>query len=247
MLWISAALHVGFLCMALVTSAPSSVSPPAVISVELVADPTAARTQTARVAPPKPTPKAAAPKPEPVPEPPKPKPKPAKTLLPAKPSEPKPAPRAEKAPAPREEVVLDPRKEEKSLDDLLADFREEQGEPEPAPAAAPATRTAAVPVPGARGGTGRVSPEVAAWTRRAEIHVRRNWVVPPGFRNEPLQAHVVVKLDAQGNVQGVPEIAERSGNPWYDEGVVRSIQKASPLPPPPEAGEWDFYFRPEDY
>ena len=38
----------------------------------------------------------------------------------------------------------------------------------------------------------------------------------------------------------------RSGNPWYDESVVRAIQKASPLPPPPEAGEWPFVFKPED-
>jgi hypothetical protein len=28
--------------------------------------------------------------------------------------------------------------------------------------------------------------------------------------------------------------------------VVRAVEKASPLPPPPEAGEWDFVFVPED-
>ena len=41
---------------------------------------------------------------------------------------------------------------------------------------------------------------------------------------------------------GEPRIVKRSGNPWYDDGVVRSIQKASPLPAPPEAGEWSFVF-----
>ena len=51
-----------------------------------------------------------------------------------------------------------------------------------------------------------------------------------------------VELDASGGVVGEPRIVGRSGNPWYDEGVVRSIQKASPLPPPPEAGEWSFVF-----
>ena len=30
-----------------------------------------------------------------------------------------------------------------------------------------------------------------------------------------------------------PEVVRRSGNPWFDEGVVRAIEKASPLPPPP--------------
>jgi outer membrane biosynthesis protein TonB len=164
---------------------------------------------------------------------PKPKPK----------AETKPDPKPEPKPVERKEVVIDPApKQEKDLDDLLADFREEQGEP--APAAAPAT--AAVPTPGVPGGTARVSPEVADWMRRAKIHVKRNWVVAPGFRNEPLRTYVVVKLDAQGNVVGTPEITQRSGNPWYDEGVVRGIQKASPLPAPPEAGEWDFVFLPED-
>jgi hypothetical protein len=103
-----------------------------------------------------------------------------------------------------------------------------------------------VPTPGAAAGSGRVSPEVADWMRRAKIHVKRNWAVPPGFRMEQLTTHLVVELDAAGNVVGTPEIVQRSGNPWYDEGVVRSVTKASPLPPPPEPGEWDFLFVPDD-
>jgi colicin import membrane protein len=57
---------------------------------------------------------------------------------------------------------------------------------------------------------------------------------------------VQVRLDPQGNVVGEPRITRRSGNPWYDDSVVRAIEKSSPLPPPPEAGEWPFVFRPED-
>jgi TonB family protein len=56
----------------------------------------------------------------------------------------------------------------------------------------------------------------------------------------------MVDLDAGGNVIGVPEVVQRSGNPWFDEGVVRAIQKASPLPPPPAADEWPFVFVPGD-
>jgi TonB family protein len=55
---------------------------------------------------------------------------------------------------------------------------------------------------------------------------------------------VTVRLDAGGRVVGPPRVTQRSGNPWYDESVVRAIQKASPLPPPPEAGEWPFEFTP---
>jgi colicin import membrane protein len=98
--------------------------------------------------------------------------------------------------------------------------------------------------PGARGV--RASPEVVGWVRDARIHVRRQWVLSPGFRMQALETHVEVELDSQGNVQGEPEITRRSGNPWYDESVVRAIQKADPLPAPPEAGKWPFVFRPED-
>jgi TonB family protein len=35
---------------------------------------------------------------------------------------------------------------------------------------------------------------------------------------------------------------QSSGNPWYDESVERAIQKASPVPAPPEAGDWQFTF-----
>jgi TonB family protein len=91
-----------------------------------------------------------------------------------------------------------------------------------------------------------IAPEVAAWLKRAMIHVRKNWVVPPGFRTQTLEARVEVDLDASGGVRGTPRLSRRSGNPWYDEGVIRAIQKSSPLPPPPEAGKWNFVFLPED-
>jgi TonB family protein len=133
---------------------------------------------------------------------------------------------------------------ERDLSDVLADLRADAGEKAPDP-----VQRAAV-APGAAaggGGPGRpVSPEVAAWLKQAKIHVRRAWVLPPAFRTQALEAHVLVDLDASGKVLGVPRIVRRSGNPWFDEGVVRAIQKASPLPAPPEADEWAFVFVPGD-
>ncbi len=90
-----------------------------------------------------------------------------------------------------------------------------------------------------------MSPEVAAWLRGARIHVRRAWVLAPGFRMQALETHIRVDLDAQGRVRGEPEVTRSSGYPWYDDSVVRAVQKASPLPVPPEAGEWPFVFRPD--
>jgi TonB family protein len=172
-----------------------------------------------------------------------PKPVPKKVVLPEKPATPKPEPKRveEKVPPPEPERV------EQDYSDVLAQLRSDAGEsaepPAPPTAAAPAAPAAA----GTGSGVGRpVSPEVAAWVKKAKIHVRRAWVLPPAFRTQALEAHVLVDLDTGGNVIGVPEVVRRSGNPWFDEGVVRAIQKASPLPPPPAADEWAFVFVPGD-
>jgi TonB family protein len=163
-----------------------------------------------------------------------PKPKPKQVVLPEKPTTPEPKPRQ------RKEVVLEQKpKEEKSLEDLLAQFREESGEPKPeTPAPAPAEEVIArAPASGLP-----VSADVLAWMRAARIRVMEAWVVPPGFRLQSLETEVRVVLDASGEVMGTPRIVRRSGNPWYDKNVVRGIQKASPLPPPPEPGDWTFIF-----
>ena len=71
-------------------------------------------------------------------------------------------------------------------------------------------------------------------------------MLTPGFRTQALETHVSVRLDARGNVIGEPQITRRSGNPWYDDSVVRAIRKASPLPPPPEPDRYAIVFKPED-
>ena len=221
MLVLSAVAHVGLLALLLVKPSYPVFSMPGVVSVELVAAPAPAAPPRAAV-PPKPVPK--------------------KVVLPEKPATPKPEPKRveEKVPPPEPERV------EQDYSDVLAQLRADAGEnaePEP-PAPAPTTTTATA---GSGSGVGiPVSPEVAAWVKKAKIHVRRAWVLPPAFRTQALEAHVRVDLDAGGNVIGVPEVVRRSGNPWYDEGVVRAIQKASPLPPPPAADEWAFVFVPGD-
>jgi outer membrane biosynthesis protein TonB len=235
----SAGAHLALLGLAMFSPSWSSDLPPTdVISVDLVSlAPARALPPPAPAAKPKPV---EAEKPPPPPEP----PKPDKTVIPThperEPDKPKPKPKPEVPPEPQPD---------KSLDDLLADFRKEAGETEPAPTPAPETppETAVAPTGVPSSGAGiQVSPEVMAWIRKAKAHVRGVWVVPPGFRMEALETRVVVELDASGAVIGEPRITKKSGNPWYDEGVVRGIQKASPLPPPPRAGEWDFVFLPED-
>jgi len=199
------------------------VMPLGAIAVELVALPApanASATKAARPAPPPPP----APKQIVLPKetaPPKPEAKPA--------AKPKLKPQAKPAPAAEPAT-------EREYSDVLSELRAEAGDEASAPAAP--TQMAAVGSP-----TGQpVSPAFLAWERKARIHIRQNWVVPPSFRNEPLRTSIMVELDAGGAVLGAPRVVKGSGNPWYDDGVVRSIQKASPLPAPPEPGEWSFVF-----
>ncbi len=161
------------------------------------------------------------------------KPKPEEPPKREDPPDEPPRPRAEPAPAPTEDV---------EYDDLLSQLRAERGEEPPERV----DRSEASAPSAGGGGTQAVSAEVARWLRQADRHVKRFWVVPLGLQDAPLEVHLDVKLSAGGDVQGEPRITRRSGNPWFDEGAVRAVQKASPLPRPPEPGTWAFVFRPED-
>ncbi|MCC6641249.1 MAG: TonB C-terminal domain-containing protein [Deltaproteobacteria bacterium] len=240
---------------------------PAAITVDLLAAPGAP--PAAKAAPaakaPKPAPAPPAAKPEPVPPPPRAEPAPpavpppvakptpppppkAETVLPKEaakaPEQVKPAPAPAKPAPPQPAAKPAPPQRQASIDDVLSQLRAEAGETEPIEQAA--LEPADVSGTGGGGGSVRVSPEVMAWLKSARIHVRKSWVLAPGFRLEPLATQVRVNLDAAGNVVGEPAIVRKSGNPWYDESVLRAIQKASPLPAPPRAGEWDFLFQPEE-
>jgi len=210
-------LHLGLLSLALLLPAPSGVALPRAIRVDLVAAPSA----------------------PPAPKPPRPKasPPPArrkKIVLPEKPRAALPAP-----PKRQREVVLEPEvQEQRSLEEVLAEMRDEAGEAPPVP-------VVAAREPAAESGLA-VPEEVLQWVRAVKRHVRRAWVVPPGFRGKPLETHVTLELDASGHVIGQPRVVRGSGNPWFDDGVVRGIDKASPLPAPPEPGRWPFVFVPED-
>lgn len=183
-----------------------------------------------------------APAPKPKPRP----PKPAPVILPEQPSLPKPKPQAKPEPKPVKEPPPAEAPAPEEYDDVMAQLRNEMGEEKPTPAVEPVQTAAAAGTAAASGLM--VSPEVAAWLRNTRIHVRRSWVVPASFALQTLTTEIEVDLDTGGNLRGTPAVKRRSGNPWYDDNVVRSIQKASPLPAPPEAGRWVFVFvSDEDY
>jgi protein TonB len=248
----SALVHVGALGLVLVSPGDHDHEPPRVISVELVEPSPAASPPAPQVAV-APPPEAAPPPPpetEPEPEPEPPPPKPDVVVLPEKAQTPKPKPKEKPKPKQREEVFKEPpKKQEKSLDELLAEMRgtDTKAAPTPAPTAGEVVDTAAAPSPGPSSGSGDpLSPEEMAWHALVKRKMRGIWIVPPGFRTQSLVTRVVVSLDAQGNILGTPRITEKSGNPWYDDSVIRGLTKASPLPRPPEAGDWPMQFEPGD-
>ena len=228
---ISVAAHLALVAAFLISPQSRISVPRGVVSVELVYAPAAAR------------PAAPAPVAKPAPRKPPAPPKPKKVVLPAEPTTPKIEPKVAKPEVVEKPPLVEPAPDVE-YEDVLAQLRAESGEDAPPTEIAKAAPTA-IGLPGSPNGVA-ISPEVAAWLKSAKIHVRRNWVVPPGFRTQALEAHVEVDLDASGGVRGTPRLSRRSGNPWYDEGVIRAIQKSSPLPAPPEAGKWNFVFLPED-
>lgn len=234
---LSVAFH-GSLLALLVTAPFSFMREPAgrlpgVISVDLVAAPPHLPKPAAVHVP------APVPVPVPVPES---KPKPTQKPIQKKTVLPKQATRdpARRAPEPKPVV-------QEEYADVLAQLRAERGEAAPersTTVTAAAART--TPAPRSAGVGRTVSPEVAAWMRRTKAHIKRNWVLPPGFRTQDLETHVLVDIDARGRVRHDPRVTRPSGNPWYDEGVVRAILRSSPLPAPPEADHWPFVFVPGD-
>ena len=173
-------------------------------------------------------------------KPPRPPPRRDRVILPTEPR------RDESPPEPRASPPAQPPPppDDPEYEDVLAELRRELGVSEPPPAPRREERPSR-PVRG-REGDPALSRETAAWLLRARERVNQTWVLPLGFRATSLEVEVAVQLDAEGQLLGTPRIVRRSGNPWYDRGVVRAIEKADPLPPPPEAGEWPFIFRPED-
>ena len=84
-------------------------------------------------------------------------------------------------------------------------------------------------------GTVRVSPELLDYFRRLEEKVRNSWVLPGAMARDAAKLVVELRIviEKDGRVSS-ERIEQGSGNPYFDDSVLRAIRKASPLPVPPE-------------
>ena len=220
---LSAVLHAGVGFAIAYAPEPDPTRRPEVISVRMVAMPPAPK------AAPAPTP------PKPVPAKPTPAPLPKKVILPKR------AQTVTKKPKPKPKPL--------DYDDALAALRDELADEQPllkppeVPVGVEAENTTEEDVPLS---TGELDPIAAAWMLAVDRHVRKSYVVVQDFRGKRLRAELVAEIGPSGEVIGSPEITQSSGNPFYDDNVVRGLLRASPLPPPPRPGDWEFGFSADD-
>ncbi len=71
-----------------------------------------------------------------------------------------------------------------------------------------------------------------SYEQQVEAHAKNHWELPKWLSSRKLQATVVIKVDANGNVID-RKILSQSGNPLYDSWVLESVDGASPYPAPP--------------
>ncbi len=225
---LSAVLHTGFGAFLAFAPDPEPVRLPEVISVRMVSLPAAPASARQAAPEPGPTPAKPLPAPAPAPVPPK------KVILPKRPAPVSKKPKRKPKPKPLE------------YDDALAALREELGEQVPAPGPvvedAPEVDVEVSEAAQGNAGGAEVDPEFAAWRLATRRRLKQVWVVPPDFLDRGLVAGLIVTLSDAGDVLGQPVVTRTSGDPYFDDNTVRALVRASPLPAPPDAGDWPFQF-----
>jgi colicin import membrane protein len=102
--------------------------------------------------------------------------------------------------------------------------------------------------PGGRGGGVVKGMEFIIYQNRMLSSIKDNWAWVGQKSNLKVVVHFSIK--DSGEITGL-KIVQPSGDPSYDESVLRAVKKSSPLPPPPESSRKDFSdveltFRPKD-
>jgi colicin import membrane protein len=76
--------------------------------------------------------------------------------------------------------------------------------------------------------------KIQADTYLADVnkHMRQFWSLPEYLKHRNLEASVLVRFDQNGNILS-KSISKSSGNPAFDELVIGTVEKSSPVPAPP--------------
>jgi colicin import membrane protein len=90
---------------------------------------------------------------------------------------------------------------------------------------------------GRGGGTAVKSAEFLMYQTKIVSTIKENWAWPG--QKGSLKALVRFSIKDNGEIAGM-KIAEPSGDPTFDESILRALRKSSPLPAPPESYRKDF-------
>jgi colicin import membrane protein len=90
---------------------------------------------------------------------------------------------------------------------------------------------------GGRGGGVIQGIEFISYRNKVFSIIRDNWAWP-GQRSD-LKVTVRFGIRENGEIMGI-KVVQPSGDPSYDESVLRAVRKSSPLPAPPESYRKDF-------
>jgi colicin import membrane protein len=90
---------------------------------------------------------------------------------------------------------------------------------------------------GRGGGTAVKSVEFLIYQTKIVSTIKENWAWPG--QKGSLKALVRFSIKDNGEIIGT-KIAEPSGDPAFDESILRALRKSSPLPAPPESYRKDF-------
>lgn len=85
-------------------------------------------------------------------------------------------------------------------------------------------------------------PEYIEYQAKIRHRIIQEWILPLAYLEggNPPRATIVVYINRQGNITS-QEWEYRSGNGAFDSSCARAVQRASPLPIPPEKLEWEAY------
>ncbi|MFA5352910.1 MAG: cell envelope integrity protein TolA [Thermodesulfovibrionales bacterium] len=91
-------------------------------------------------------------------------------------------------------------------------------------------------------GQGPAAKEGKDYYSQVMAGIRKQWIFPESL-GKGLEAIVSIRVAADGKVT-IIGMEKGSGNPLFDRSVLRAINLASPLPPPPREMEIGVRFRP---
>ena len=96
---------------------------------------------------------------------------------------------------------------------------------------------AAGPGVGGKGGGVFKGIEFVRYTNEIKQRIRSSWTWVG--RRTDLEVIVSLSIRENGEITGL-RVTNSSGDPSYDDSVIRAIKKANPLPPPPESHRAEF-------